>query len=125
MSVYRDQIKPLLAFQGHFRPGFLIWLQDNWHIYQQFERQALDLVAAGWDHFSARTIVEEIRHYTRHLHRGSDDAFKVNGNWVPDLARIFTICYPEHASLWEYRRAGWQEFLAAVENNRKRKGRRG
>lgn len=115
---------PLLPFQAYFRPGFLIWLADNWHIYQQFERQALDLVAAGWDHFSARTIVEEIRHYTRHAQRGNADDFKVNGNWVPDLGRIFTICYPEYASLWEYRRADWRDFLAAVDNSKKRKGRR-
>jgi hypothetical protein len=114
----------LASFARFFRPGFLIWLDENWHIYQRFELQALDLIGKGWEHFSARTIVEEIRHYTRHAERGSDAAFKVNGNWVPDLGRVFTICYPEHAGLWEYRRPDWREFLAHIEQSKKGRGRR-
>jgi hypothetical protein len=104
----------LVQFNEYFRPGFLPWLAMNEPIYRQFERQTLELIAAGRRHFSARTIVEEIRHYTR-LREAGACSFKVNGNWVPDLARVFVVRYPQHAHLWEYRRADAREFLAAVE----------
>jgi len=108
----------LAHFRGYFRPGFLPWLAQNEPIYRQFERQTLELIDAGWTHFSARTIVEEIRHYTR-LREAGACSFKVNGNWAPDLARAFVVRYPQHAHLWEYRRDDAREFLAAVESTRR------
>lgn len=104
----------LLPFAAYFRPGFLSWLAINDVIYRQFERQTLELIAAGWSHFSARTIVEEIRHYTR-LREAGACSFKIDGNMAPDLARAFAVRYPQHARMWEYRRADSAHFLAAIE----------
>jgi hypothetical protein len=104
----------LLPFAAYFRPEFLDWLGINDPIWQQFERQTLDLIAAGWTHFSARTIVEEIRHYTR-LREAGACSFKINDHMAPDLARAFAVRYPQHARLWEYRRADSAHFLAAIE----------
>lgn len=104
----------LIPFVAYFRAGFLDWLAINGPIYQQFERQALDLIAAGWGHFSARTIVEEIRHYTRHREAGRC-SFKINDHLSPDLARAFAVRHPQHARLWEYRRPDSAHFLAAID----------
>jgi hypothetical protein len=104
----------LAPFNGYFRPGFLDWLASNEPIYRQFEQQTLSLIEAGWGHFSARTIVEEIRHYTRHREGGAC-SFKVNDHAAPDLARAFAVRHPQHARLWEYRRPDSTHFLAAVE----------
>ena len=104
----------LIPFAEYFRPDFLAWLAINEPIWQTFERQTLELIASGWAHFSARTIVEEIRHYTRHREAGAC-SFKVNDHAAPDLARVFAVRYPEHARLWEYRRADAAHFLAAIE----------
>lgn len=103
----------LMPFADYFRPGFLPWLAQNEPIYRQFELQTLSLIEAGWSHFSARTIVEEIRHYTRHREAG-DCSFKINDHMAPDLARAFAVRHPQHAQLWEYRRPDSQAFLTAV-----------
>jgi hypothetical protein len=105
----------LARFDRYFRPGFLPWLADNESTYEQFERQAIELIKAGWTHFSARTILEEIRHYTRHEEKGNC-SFKINDHMAPDLARVFVIRHPEYKAFWEYRRPDWRAFLAAVEN---------
>jgi hypothetical protein len=109
-----DKNDDLLPFAAYFRPGFLSWLAINEAIYRQFEQQTLTLIAGGWQHFSARTIVEEIRHYTR-LREAGACSFKIDGNMAPDLARAFAVRYPQHARLWEYRRGDSAHFLAAVE----------
>jgi hypothetical protein len=103
----------LARFARYFRPGFLHWLERNEPIYQQFERQTLELIDAGWKHFAARTIVEEIRHYTR-LREAGGCSFKINDHMAPDLARAFAVRYPQHARLWEYRRPDAGQFLAAI-----------
>lgn len=104
----------LLPFVGYFRPDFLQWLAINEPIWKKFEAQTLELIADGWQHFSARTIVEEIRHYTR-LREAGACSFKINDHMAPDLARAFAVRYPEHARLWEYRRGDSAHFLAAIE----------
>lgn len=103
----------LREYAPYFRPDFLPWLAHNDPIYKQFERQTLELIAAGWTHFSARTIVEEIRHYTRHRERGAC-SFKINDHHAPDLARVFSIRHPRFARFWEYRRPDWRQFLIAL-----------
>lgn len=103
----------LERFAEYFRLGFLPWLAQNEPIYAQFEQQTLSLIDAGWKHFSARTIVEEIRHYTRHREAG-DCSLKINDHAAPDMARVFAIRHPHHAHMWEYRRADSVAFLAAV-----------
>ena len=96
-----------------FRPGFLPWLNANWAIYDAFEQQALRLIRKEWKRFSARTIVEELRHYTRHREAGQC-SLKINDHAAPDLARVFTILHPQYARFWEYRRPDWPEFLQAI-----------
>ena len=103
----------LQPYAEYFRPGFLAWMERNEAIYQEFERQTLALIGAGWKHFSARTIVEQLRHYTRMREKG-DCSLKINDHAAPDLARVFTIRHPQYAHFWEYRRPDWPAFLAAI-----------
>lgn len=90
-----------VALYGHnFRPDFLPYLIDNYHVYAEFEWRALR-VAQVRKHYSARTIAETIRHDTviGELRSG----FKLNNNMVPDFARLFAELNPQHADLFEFR----------------------
>ena len=102
----------LARYSKFFLPGFLSWLSDNPTIYDDFERHALTMIERGKRHFSARTIVEDMRHFSRL--RDGDGTLKINDHRAPDLARAFAILNPQHALLWEYRRDDSQDFLAAI-----------
>jgi hypothetical protein len=86
---------------GHFSEGFQQWLEENWTIYLEFEAQAMRVVMQGRTHYSARTIVEYIRHQTLLAEAGGE--FKINNNRVADLARLFAIRKPAHMNLFQYR----------------------
>lgn len=83
-----------------FRPDFYSWLEENIHIYEEFKRRALQ-VAKYRKHYSARTLIETMRHDTaiREL-RGY---FKLNNNYTPCQARLFSLMHPEFKELFEFR----------------------
>lgn len=83
-----------------FRADFLPWLIDNEHLYREFERLSLQM-ARHRDHYGARSIVEKMRYDMTISERGVE--FKINGNFVPCMARLFAICNPNHAELFEFR----------------------
>lgn len=107
-------ITALTPYAAFFRPGFLDWLALNGSIYEAFEQQSLRLIEKGWKRFSSRTIVEELRHYTRHREAGQC-SLKINDHHAPDLARAFTVLHPTYARFWEYRRPDWPAFLQAID----------
>lgn len=84
-----------------FRPEFLGWLKDNWPVWVAFRAQADRIWQRGRKHYSARTIVEWLRHETLAAERGGD--FKLNGNYVPDLARLYNCYHPEREGFFEFR----------------------
>ena len=86
----REKVRALHQVEQHpslFRPGFYEWLISNYHIWQAFERKADLMREAGRAHYSARTIVESMRFDTHLTDTGSE--YKINGNTVPDLARLY------------------------------------
>lgn len=83
-----------------FRKDFISWLRDNRHVYREFERRAIQ-VAGFRDHYGARTIIEVMRHETAIRQLG--DEYKLNDHYTPDLARLFSLCNPSHAGLFEFR----------------------
>lgn len=83
-----------------FRADFLPWLEANQHLYREFERLARQ-VALRQSHFGARCIVEKMR-FEQAL-RERDGEFKINGNFVPCMARLFALCNPNNAKLFEFR----------------------
>jgi hypothetical protein len=100
MSEGRSPIEVVSCSESRFRPDFPQWLKDNPHVYREFEKRALQ-VARFRSHYSARTIAETMRHDTAIRELGSE--YKINGNYVPCMARLFALCNPNHAELFEYR----------------------
>lgn len=93
--------KHVIENREDFTDGFADWLMHNWQIYLEFETQARIVANSGRKHYSARTIVEYIRHQT--LLAETSGSFKINNNHVADLARLFAIRRPNYKNLFEYR----------------------
>ena len=85
----------------HFRAEFPKWLSENWGIWQRFEREASKVYAMGRPHYSARTLIEFLRHETNV--REQESEFKVNNNIAPDLARLYVTLYPERTGFFDLR----------------------
>ena len=80
---------------------FDLWLEDNQHIWEAFEKQALLVSQRGFKHYSARTIVEFLRHHTAISEEGS--LWKINDHAIPHLSRLFMKVHPEYKGLFETR----------------------
>ena len=84
-----------------YRAGFPEWLILNPHIWAAFAREASRIWDRGRRHYSARTIVEVLRHESALAEVGGE--WKITNNVIPDLARLYVQTYPERASLLEFR----------------------
>ena len=97
---------PLLALvrqdRENFLPGFGGWLAENLHVWRAFEREADRVWRRGRRHYSARTLIEYLRHESTIADTGID--WKINNNIAPDLARLYRLRYPARADLFELRR---------------------
>lgn len=89
---------------GQFTDEFIEYLPDNLHVFNAFEREALSIVARGWKHYSARTILHYLRHHSA-LAEVDGEGWKLNNNVSPYLARLFALIHPAHAELFEFREA--------------------
>lgn len=67
--------------------GFWHWLPKNSRVYREFERRALQMARTGRKRYSARTIIEILRWDSDIA--DSEKTFKINGNYVPGMARLF------------------------------------
>lgn len=94
------ELRAIAAHPERFEAGFAAWLIDNWHVWREFERQA-SRMAARRKHYSARTIVEVLRHHSALAENGGP--WKINDHNTPDLARLFVLMHPEHGTFFEFR----------------------
>jgi len=97
---------PLAMVNAHldrFPAAFLAYLPENLPVYAAFEREALAVVARGHQHYSARTIIEVMRHESAMREAGSE--WKLNDRHTPCLARLFGLMHPAHQALFELREA--------------------
>jgi hypothetical protein len=106
----------VLAFTAQ-HPGLFLttgtdWFILNWHVMQAFEQEALAVIGVGREHYSARTIVENLVHESVIREVASD--YKIGNHHAPDLARAFVVLHPEHIDFFEYRRENTQAFRAAI-----------
>lgn len=83
-----------------YRPDFYEWLRENSHIMHAFEIEAERIWARGRKHYSARTIVEYLRHETLLAEAGGE--WKINDHFTPDCARLFVALNPDKP-LFEFR----------------------
>lgn len=82
-----------LNLDDKYPSGFWFWYAANTHIYKAFERMALRMASSGRTKYSARTIIENIRWRTDL--RDKQATFKINGNNVPGMARLFMETHGE------------------------------
>lgn len=94
----------VLETQNTFRPGFYLWLRDNFGIWRRFVQEADKIRGTGRDHYGARTIGEYLRHQT--ALRENDSQFKCDNNVWPDCARLYMLMRPESKGFFELRRSG-------------------
>lgn len=97
---YRNRVL-LLALENNdeFLEGFYDWLYNNFHIYEEFAKRAIQ-IATKRDHYSARTIIEVMRHDSIFSENGGE--FKISNNRSPDLARLFALSCPSYKDLFSY-----------------------
>ncbi len=108
-----DRVLAFIAqHPGLFETTGSDWFILNWHVMQAFEQEALAVISVGRDHYSARTIVENLVHES--VVREVDSDFKIGNHHAPDLARAFVVLHPEHVAFFEYRRENAQEFRDAI-----------
>ena len=95
-----------------FPASFTDWLRDNQHVWNAFVAQALSVVNVGFKHYSARTIIEVLRHHSA-LTEGSG-FWKLNDHTTAYLARLFALAYPQHAKLFEFRSTNMEKACKAA-----------
>ena len=83
----------VLASPAQFRHDFAPWLAQNGHVWARFEQEAHKIRARGRTHYSARTIVEVLRHES--VLSEADSTFKLNDHNTPDLARLYLLTHPD------------------------------
>lgn len=83
----------LLVFQNaaQFPPGFNDWLAmpANFQVWIRFMREADKLRDRGRTHYSARTIIEVLRHESALA--DSDPDRKINDHCIPNLSRLYML----------------------------------
>ena len=70
------------------------YLDDNPNVFRRFEGEALKVISRGFGHYSARTIMEYLRHNSN-LEADPTKMFKINDHLTPTLARDFMQAHPE------------------------------
>lgn len=90
----------LQANLDQFRKGFDAWLEGNQHVWRRFAEEA-DKVRARRDRYSARTIIEVLRHESALA--DTDTSFKLNDHNTPDLARLYLLTRPDAEGFFETR----------------------
>ena len=106
-SIQFDLLTPtaltvMAEHEALFTDKFRGWLPDNLHVYEAFEAEALKLIRRGFKHYSARTILQVLRHHSATA-ENSSEGWKLDNDHCPYLARLFDLMNPAHVGLWEYR----------------------
>lgn len=84
------------------REGFVSFHNQNPHVFEEFERQALIAIGKGREKISAKLIINWIR-WNEYL-RTSDKNFRINDAYQSYYARLFLEKYPQHKDKIEVRK---------------------
>lgn len=98
----RAELKVVAEHSALFTEQFAAWLPDNLHVYDAFADEAHRVIAMGFGHYSARTILHYLRHHSAVTERDAA-GWKLNDHYSPYLARLFDLLNPHLAGLFEYR----------------------
>jgi len=102
MTTIEQARAAILLHQSMFKRDFFDWITANHPIFAYFEQSAQKVRESGFDHYSARTIIEVMRHRTN-IREIGDGTWKLNDHRTPDMARLYMLLHPEHAGLFEFR----------------------
>ena len=78
--------------------SFLTFHRNNPRVYRLFEMYALEAIASGRKHYSARAIMERVRWDCEITTRGGQ--FKINNNHFPWYAKMFMEIHPEQSGFF-------------------------
>lgn len=95
----QEAIRHVIESAG-YRPEFPGWLRDNWDIYEEFERLAMQAQKRGRVRLSAKFLCELIRWNTA---MREDGAYKVNNIYSACMARLAVKLNPSLDGLFEFR----------------------
>ena len=99
-----ESVKSAVLLNQHkFTIKFYEWVIANIHIYEYFEKSAMQVWRAGHKHYGARTIVEVMRHRTAIREIGNGE-WKINNNYVPDMAVLYMELHPEQDGFFQLKR---------------------
>lgn len=90
----------LQANAGQFRRDFPAWLEENGHVWRRFCHET-DKVRQRRAHYSARTIIEVLRHESALSDSG--EVWKLNNDNAPDLARLYLLTHPDAVGFFDTR----------------------
>ena len=96
-----DLLKLIADKQEQFSHEFIDWLPKNDHVWKAFVRETNKVIAIGFKHYSARTIIHVLRHHSAIAEKGS--GWKINNNFSPYLARLFALKCPQFADIFQYK----------------------
>lgn len=96
----------------HFFRKDVAWFEKNWHIVSAFSAKALEELRDGATHCASREIIYFLSMRTGATEDGGQ--YKIGNDNGADLARIFSVMYPNWVGVWDQRRADTEEFLEAV-----------
>lgn len=113
-AIYRKRYTFALicAHQAYFRRDFMDWLYCNYHVWLAFEHEANMIWQRGRRHYSARTIGEYLRHESALREAPNQQGWKVDNDFLPDLARLYMLLYQDRDGFFE-RRSGPLTLRAA------------
>lgn len=103
----QNAIEVIKANPSLFRADFESWIVANWHVADAFISASNKVWNVGFRHYSARTIMEVIRH--RSNIREISGEYKVNNNQIPNLARLYVLLNPDRSSIFSFRSSDIRE----------------
>lgn len=88
---------------------FREWLQANLHLYDEFERYAIEIRTYGKrEHYGARVVLERMRWDTLFQETDPGD-YKINDHCTPYLARLAMLANPQLEGMFELRARGGED----------------
>jgi hypothetical protein len=92
---------------------FVKYISENFHVYDAFEREAFKVIARGYTHYSARTIIEVLRHHSNLM--DNSEIWKLADHPMPYLSRLFAAHHPSHANLFSFRQTNLEKLYQQKE----------
>ena len=84
-----------------FPEEFVHYISENMNVYDAFEREAFRVISRGYSHYSARTIIEVLRHHSNLS--DNTEKWKLADHPMPYLSRLFAAHHPAHTNFFSYR----------------------